>query len=77
MTASEKNQLQIFATKVRMGIIESTHGAKAGHPGGSLSAADKLKTRVQTRTTANFNMTDPFCVFFGDSRIKYHRYLDI
>ena len=23
-----------------MGIIESTHGAKAGHPGGSLSAAD-------------------------------------
>ena len=40
MTASEKNQLQIFATKVRMGIIESTHGAKAGHPGGSLSAAD-------------------------------------
>ena len=23
-----------------MGVIESTHGAKAGHPGGSLSAAD-------------------------------------
>ena len=23
-----------------MGIIESTHGAKAGHPGGSLSAAE-------------------------------------
>ena len=40
MTASEKKQLQILATKVRMGIIESTHGAKAGHPGGSLSAAD-------------------------------------
>ncbi len=40
MTASEKNQLQQLAAKVRMGIIESTHGAKAGHPGGSLSATE-------------------------------------
>ena len=40
MAASEKKQLQILATKVRMGIIESTHGAKAGHPGGSLSATE-------------------------------------
>ena len=40
MTASEKKQLQITACKVRMGIIESTYGAKAGHPGGSLSAAE-------------------------------------
>ena len=40
MTASEKKQLQILAAKVRMGIIESTHGAKAGHPGGSLSATE-------------------------------------
>ena len=40
MTASEKKQLQIAACKVRMGIIEGTHAAKAGHPGGSLSAAD-------------------------------------
>ena len=40
MTASEKNQLQTIAAKVRMGIIESTHGAKAGHPGGSLSATE-------------------------------------
>ena len=40
MTASEKNQLQCTAAKVRMGIIESTHGAKAGHPGGSLSATE-------------------------------------
>ena len=29
-----------MACKVRMGVIEGTHGAKAGHPGGSLSAAD-------------------------------------
>ena len=40
MTASEKKQLQTVAAKVRMGIIESTHGAKAGHPGGSLSATE-------------------------------------
>ena len=42
MTDSEKRNLQILACKVRMGIIEATHGAKAGHPGGSLSAADML-----------------------------------
>ena len=40
MTPVEKLQLQTTACKVRMGVIESTHGAKAGHPGGSLSAAD-------------------------------------
>ncbi len=40
MTASEKKQLMAMACKVRMGVIEGTHGAKAGHPGGSLSAAD-------------------------------------
>ena len=40
MTPEEKKQLQINACKVRMGIIEGPHGAKAGHPGGSLSAAD-------------------------------------
>ena len=40
MTSQEQNQLAIAACKVRMGIIESTHAAKCGHPGGSLSAAD-------------------------------------
>ena len=40
MTSNEKKQLQINACKVRMGVIASTHGAKAGHPGGSLSAAE-------------------------------------
>ena len=40
MTTEEKKQLQITACKVRMGVIEGPHGAKAGHPGGSLSAAD-------------------------------------
>ena len=33
-------ELQKIANEVRKGIITSTHSAKAGHPGGSLSAAD-------------------------------------
>ena len=40
MTSNEKKQLMATACKVRMGVIEGTHGAKAGHPGGSLSAAE-------------------------------------
>ena len=40
MTSSEKLQLQKTACKVRMGVINAVHGAKAGHPGGSLSATD-------------------------------------
>ena len=40
MTELEKKQLQITACKVRMGIVTATHGAKAGHPGGSLSATE-------------------------------------
>ena len=35
-------ELQKIANEVRKGIITSTHSAKAGHPGGSLSAADIL-----------------------------------
>ena len=35
-----KKELEIYATKIRMGIIEGTYNAKEGHPGGSLSAAD-------------------------------------
>lgn len=40
MTVETKKSLQIFATQIRMGIIEGTYNAKAGHPGGSLSAAE-------------------------------------
>jgi len=40
MTKEENLSLQKMACKVRMGVLTSTHGAKAGHPGGSLSAAD-------------------------------------
>ena len=35
-----KLQLMKIANEVRKGIITSVHSAKAGHPGGSLSAAD-------------------------------------
>lgn len=35
-----KLELQKTAVEVRKGIIEGVHSAKAGHPGGSLSAAD-------------------------------------
>ena len=40
MTGKEKKRLAVAACRVRMGVIESTHGAKAGHPGGSLSSAE-------------------------------------
>ncbi len=33
-------ELQKTAVEVRKGIVTAVHGAKAGHPGGSLSAAD-------------------------------------
>ena len=42
MEAAIKKELQITALKVRKGIIEGVHAAKAGHPGGSLSSADIL-----------------------------------
>ena len=42
MTKQEQLELKKIACKVRMGVLTSTHGAKAGHPGGSLSAADAL-----------------------------------
>ena len=35
-----KLELQKTAVEVRKGIVTSVHSAKAGHPGGSLSAAD-------------------------------------
>lgn len=42
MTDNEKKMLRQTATKVRIGIIEATHAAGSGHPGGSLSIADLL-----------------------------------
>ena len=40
MTTSEKKQLMAAACKVRMGAIKGLPAAKAGHTGGSQSAAD-------------------------------------
>lgn len=40
MNDKARKELMATACKVRMGVIESTHAAKCGHPGGSLSAAD-------------------------------------
>lgn len=35
-------ELKKMANEVRKGIVTAVHGAKAGHPGGSLSAADAI-----------------------------------
>ena len=42
MNPNKKKELQIVACKIRKGIIDGVHSAKAGHPGGSLSIADLL-----------------------------------
>ncbi len=42
MDAVMKKSLMKTATQARIGIIESIHSAKAGHPGGSLSCTDIL-----------------------------------
>ncbi len=54
-----KQQLEIAATKVRMGVIEGVHAAKAGHPGGSLSVADTLTYLYMHRM--NVDPSDPEC----------------
>ena len=40
MNQQSDRKLKIQACRVRMGVLTATYGAKAGHPGGSLSAAD-------------------------------------
>ncbi len=42
MDKNVRKDLEIFALKIRMGVIEGTYNAKAGHPGGSLSVAEVL-----------------------------------
>ena len=42
MEAEKLQSLRDAAKKVRIGVIEGTHAAKSGHPGGSLSIADIL-----------------------------------
>ena len=52
-------QLEIAAVKIRMGIIEGVHSAKAGHPGGSLSCADLLAYLYMHRL--NVDPAEPQC----------------
>ncbi len=42
MDNSLRHELEVFATKERMLILEGIYNAKAGHPGGSLSIAELL-----------------------------------
>ena len=58
MDALLKKQLEIAATKVRMGVIEGVHAAKAGHPGGSLSIADTLTYIYMHRMNVNPEQPD-------------------
>ena len=60
MTEMQKKELMKVATSVRMSIIESTHAAKSGHPGGSLSSADMLTYLYFSRMNVNpQNPKDP------------------
>ena len=49
MTVQEKKQLMATACKVRMNAVRGVHAAKAGHPGGSLSAADMFTYPISRR----------------------------
>ena len=57
MNTEKKQQLAKIAAKIRLGVIESTHAAGAGHPGGSLSIADILAYLYFEEM--NVNVNDP------------------
>ena len=57
MTPNELHQLKLAACKVRIGAIEGVHAAKAGHPGGSLSAAELFSYLYQKEM--NVDPADP------------------
>ena len=57
MTPNELHQLKVAACKVRIGAIEGVHAAKAGHPGGSLSAAELFTYLYQKEM--NVDPADP------------------
>lgn len=57
MNPTEKKELEILACKVRLTLLDGIHSAKAGHPGGSLSAADMF-TYLYNREL-NINPADP------------------
>lgn len=57
MDETLKKQLEIAATKVRIGIIDGVYNAKCGHPGGSLSVCDTLTYLY--KCVMNVNPDDP------------------
>lgn len=70
MDAMKKKELQIFAAKARIGVIEGVYNAKAGHPGGSLSICDLLAYLYNGEMSidaSNPHMEDRdrFCSFKG------------
>ena len=61
MTKLETLQLKLTATRVRMGVIEATHGAGCGHPGGSLSAAPPACMPRWRSAASSRSLTCPRC----------------
>lgn len=55
MEQTLKKELQIFAAKTRMGVLEGVYNAKAGHPGGSLSICDVLSYLYNVRMRVDPN----------------------
>ena len=51
-------ELQKEAVKVRKGIIDGVHAAKAGHPGGSLSAAEVFTYLYFEEMNVSFYLRD-------------------
>ncbi|MCD6180174.1 MAG: transketolase [Bacteroidales bacterium] len=52
-------EIQSFATQVRRDVLRMVHGAKSGHPGGSLGCADfvsVLYNRILKYDASNFTM---------------------
>ena len=48
-----KLELQKTANEIRKGIITAVHSAKAGHPGGSLSATEAFTCLLYTSDAAD------------------------
>ena len=63
-------ETQAFATQVRRDILRMVHGAKSGHPGGSLGCADfvsVLYNHIMKYDSSNFTMDgkdeDLYCYY--------------
>ena len=69
----EKLELQKIANEVRKDIVTAVHAAKAGHPGGSLSAAD-LFTYLYFEEM-NVDPKDPERGYFPKEDLKTLRHL--